>query len=121
MKKLDFFQLLFFIVTSAISYLVGYIFYFSFAIIVRPQFGENREETLKLRDAFCIEKGLENLLISIFVALILSIIFFVIFKSKKKTLLLFFISLLICNVGNYYGITNYYYGMISEINYIFPE
>ena len=97
MSKLNLFQLIFSVFTIAISWIVGYMFYFGFAIIVRPQFGKNREETLYLRDNFCIEKGFENLIVSFITAIFLAFIFYYIKKNKKKYLFIFIIYILILN------------------------
>ncbi len=98
-----------------IAFVLSYIFFFDFALIVRPPFGKSEIETLRNMKIFCLETGLKNFGYSLLIGSVFLIIgnkF--LFKKIKISLFIFIIFLIISNLGNFFGIHHYYYGLQSE-------
>ena len=115
MKKFFFFLVLF-----VIAFYLTMSFWVNFALIVRPSFGNTEAETLINMRNYIFHKGFENLILSAAVgSFFLSISFQFIFKNFKKSLLIFLLFVFISNIGNIWGLFDYYYGLQSEFKYRF--
>ncbi|WP_426277609.1 hypothetical protein ACN9MN_00285 [Chryseobacterium sp. S-02] len=108
-------KIFFLIILFVTAFFLGYVFYFGFALIVRPPFGKSGAETLMNMKVFCFETGIKNFGYSLLIGTILLIIgnkF--LFKKIKTSLFIFIIFLIISNLGNVLGIHQYYYGLQTE-------
>lgn len=115
MKKVFFFLVLF-----AIAFYLSFFFWIYFVLIVRPSYGTTEAETLINMQNYIFHKGLENFIVSVLVGLFfLSISFQFIFKNFKNSVLIFLLFVLLSNLGNIWGMMEYYYGLQSEFKYHF--
>lgn len=115
MKKFFFFLVLF-----AIAFYFCFIFLIGFVLIVGVPIGNTEAETLINMQNYIFQKGVENFIVSVLVGLFfLSLSFQFIFKNFRKSLLILLLFVFLSNLGNIWGMIEYYYGLQSQFKYYF--